>query len=248
MSTETAAAGSEMHMKRAEVEAVLVKAVGKFTKLSDVGYAGHKVHKTDKSAGVVIRTGESGDGAPVPYFLCSGTIRPLRAQAVVDDLMVGNLRRHEWCPAWDDSSAVEEWDAASADLRALLGARPRVRVYLERTRPMVGGLISSRCFVFAQATWEAAGKVWVVLASVDALLEGALPPAYAGLPHGTMFVSGTVAQDRPDGAGCDVSSLVQTVAGGAIPNWAVTKGVSSELTSFFTLVNKVFVSGEEQQK
>lgn len=241
-----AAEAPAMHMKRTEVEAVLVKCVEKFTRLSDVTLASHKVHKTDKSAGVVIRTGESNDGAPVPYFLSEGTVNHLDAKTVVDQLMAANYRRHEWCPAWDDGQPVEEWDAETDDLKALIGDRLRVRVYLERTKPMVGGIISSRCFVFGSVTWEKDGKYWIVIASVDELLEGTLPAGYAGLPHGTMFASGTVAKDKEDGKGCAVASLVQTIAGGAIPNWAVTKGVSSELTSFFTLVNKVFDSDEKK--
>jgi len=237
---------SGMHMKRPETEAVIAAAVSKFIKYSDLTLPCHKIHKTDKSAGVVIRTGESGDGTPVPYFLSSGTVHHLDAKTVVDQLMAANYRRHEWCPAWDDCQTIEEWDAETDELKALLGNRPHVRVYLERTKPMVGGIISSRCFVFGSASLEKDGKYWLVIVSVDKMVEGELPPAYGSLPHGTMFVSGTVAKDKEDGKGCEVSSLVQTIAGGAIPNWAVTKGVSSELTEFFNLVNKVFTSDEKK--
>ena len=236
-----------LSVKHKETEDVLVKVIAKFTRLADVSNPSHKVHKADKSAGLVIRTGESGDGVPVPYFMCTGPIHELGANAVVDDLMVGNMRRHEWCPSWDECTPVDSWDAETDELRALLGERRRVEVYLERTKPMVGGIISARCFVFAKASWEADGRYWVALASVDSLLQGELPAAYAKLPHGTMFVSGTVAKDNADGHGCEATSLVQTIAGGSIPNWAVTKGVSSELTSFFTLVNKVFAATPDKK-
>jgi len=236
-----------MHMKRAEVEAVLVKGINKFTKFSDLSLPSHKIHKTDKSAGVVIRTGDTQDGAPVPYFICTGTINHLDAKSVIDRLMVQCERRHEWCPSWDEDRLVEEWDAESDELKALVGDRLRVRVYLERTKPVLGGLISPRCFVFGSITWEKDGKVNIIITSVDDLLEGKLPDGYTGIPHGTMFVSGTVAKDKEDGKGSEVSSLVQTIAGGSIPNWATTKGISSELTAFFTGVNKVFVTDEEKK-
>jgi len=235
---------SNLHVKRNEVEGVLVKSINKFTKLADLTLPQHKVHKTDKSAGVVIRTGESNDGAPVPYFICTGTVHPLDAKTVVNELMINCLRRHEWCPAWGQSCTVEEWDAESDELKALLGNSLHVKVYLETTAPVLGGLISSRCFIFGLASWEKDGKHWVCITSVDSCVEGELPTGFAGLPHGTMYVSGTVAKDKEDGKGCEVSSLVQTVPGGSIPNWAANKGISSELTSFFTGVNKVFVQAK----
>jgi len=230
----------KMHMKRAETEAVLAKAVKKFTEFSDLSLPGHKIHKTDKSAGVVIRTGETHDDAPVPYFICTGTLNNFCAKDVIERLMVKSERRHEWCPAWDTSDTVEEWEAETDELKALLGENKLVRVYLERTKPVLGGLISARCFVFGSVTWEKDGKHNIIITSVDKMLEGEIPSGYVGLPHGTMFVSGTVAKDKEDGKGSEVSSLVQTIAGGSIPNWATTKGISSELTSFFTLVNKVY--------
>jgi len=232
---------SNVHVKHAEVEAILVKSHEKFSKLADLSLPQHKIHKTDKSAGVVIRTGESNDGAPVPYFICTGTIHPLNAKAVVDDLMLNNVRRHEWCPSWGQSVTLDEWDAETDGLKALLGDSPHVKVYVETTVPVLGGLISARCFIFGQMSWVKDGKNWVSITSVDSAVEGTLPETFASLPRGTMYVSGTVAKDNEDGKSCEVSSLVQTVPGGAIPNWIANKGISSELTSFFTGVNKVFV-------
>jgi len=240
MSADASVDVSGLHVKHADAEGILVKSVNKFSEFADLSLPQHKIHKTDKSAGIVIRTGESNDGSPVPYFICTGTIHPLDAKAVIEQLMLNNHRRHEWCPAWGQTVVVEEWEAESDELKALLGDTPHVKVYLETTAPVLGGLISSRCFIFGQVSWVKDGKRWVCITSVDQTLEGDLPPAFGGLPRGTMYVSGTVAKDNEDGKGCEVSSLVQTVPGGAIPNWAANKGISSELTSFFTYVNKVF--------
>jgi len=234
------AEASSLHVKRADVEAILVKTVNKFSKLADLSLPTHKNYKTDKSAGVVIRNGESNDGAPVPYFICTGTVHPIDAKTVIDELMLKDYRRHEWCPSWGQSTPVEDWDAETDELKALLGTTNHVRVYLECTVPVLGGLISARAFVFAQAHWEKDGKHWVCIVSADDCLEGQVPEPYGPLPRGTMFCSGTVAKDNEDGKGCEVSSLVQTVPGGAIPNWIACKGIASELTSFFTGVNKVF--------
>jgi len=231
---------SGLHVKHADVEAVLLKSVTKFSNLSDLSLPQHKIHKTDKSAGVVIRTGESGDGVPVPYFICTGTIHPLNAATVIDELMMKNHRRREWCPAWGETTPVDEWDAENEELKGILGDRSHVKVYIETTAPVLGGLISSRCFVFGMASWVKDDKHWYSIVSVDSCVEGTFPAPYASLPRGTMYVSGTVAKDNADGKGCEVSSLVQTVPGGSLPNWAANKGISSELTSFFTYVNKVF--------
>ena len=242
MSTEAAA----LHAKHPDVEAILVKSIGKFSKFVDLTLPQHKIHKTDKSAGVVIRTGESGDGTPVPYFICTGTIHPIDAKTVINELMLKDYRRHEWCPSWGKSTVVDEWEAETDELKALLGDTLHVRVYLETTVPVLGGLISARCFVFAQASWQKDGKHWVVITSADSCLEGNMPAEFTSLPRGTMYVSGTVAQDKEDGKGCEVSSLVQTVPGGSIPNWIANKGISGELTSFFTGVNKVFVEEKKE--
>jgi hypothetical protein len=158
---------------------------------------------------------------------------PLPRRAVVDRLFVGADRRALWNPSWERTRVIDAWSRGHRNYQ----------LFHEEIRGALGGLVSGRDFVQARVSWhddDDGGRSWVVYCSV---LDGRAPAPSSGHARGFALPSGSMAKEIAGEPGHSlVHSLVHTSPGGTIPAWIVAKGVSAELSSFFSLVSSVFKS------
>jgi hypothetical protein len=169
----------------------------------------------------------------LPAYIGVGKV-PLTPQQMLENVICGYSRRAEIIPSWDGTEILDEWKNEKTNRS--------YAIFVDRTKPLLGGIISAREFLVARISWmnEETRVGWYVNYSID-LPQFPAGFSKPGVTRGKFFGSGScVIPIQGESESSLVRSMIHLSAGGSLPNWAVAKGIGGELIDFFVNVNKVF--------